>query len=46
MSDQKHVFGDKIKTCSLNPMTGFYMYGCCNTVPCDIGLHVVCVEVN
>jgi len=46
MSDQKNVFGDKLGSCSLKPLTGFYRDGCCNTGSNDIGLHVVCVEVN
>jgi uncharacterized protein (DUF2237 family) len=27
-------------------MTGFYRDGCCRTGPDDLGLHLVCVEVN
>jgi len=46
MSDQKNVFGDKLESCSLKPLTGFYRDGCCNTGSNDLGLHVVCVEVN
>lgn len=46
MAEQKNVFGDKLESCSLSPMTGFYRDGCCNTGSNDLGLHVVCVEVN
>ena len=27
---------------SVNPLTGFYRDGCCNTGPGDIGTHTVC----
>ena len=46
MSDQKNVFGDKLESCSISPLTGFYRDGCCNTGSNDLGLHIVCVEVN
>ena len=32
MSDQqRNVFGEPIEVCSLNPTTGFYRSGCCET---------------
>ena len=46
MTDQKNVFGDKLESCSISPLTGFYRDGCCNTGSNDLGLHIVCVEVN
>jgi uncharacterized protein (DUF2237 family) len=47
MSDQqRNVFGEPIKVCSLNPTTGFYRSGCCETGPEDVGVHTVCVEVT
>jgi uncharacterized protein len=47
MSDeQRNVFGEPIKICSLNPMTGFFRTGCCDTGPEDVGVHTVCVEVT
>lgn len=47
MSDQQHnVFGEPIEVCSLNPSTGFYRTGCCETGPEDVGVHTVCVEVT
>ncbi len=30
----------------MQPRTGFYRDGCCNTGPEDVGLHVVCTEVT
>ena len=47
MSDQqRNVFGEPIEVCSLNPSTGFYRTGCCETGPEDVGVHTVCVEVT
>lgn len=43
---QKNVFGEPIEVCSLNPTTGFYRTGCCDTGPEDVGVHTVCVEVT
>jgi uncharacterized protein (DUF2237 family) len=42
----KNVLGTDLETCSLDPRTGFYRDGCCNTGPQDHGLHLVCCEVN
>ena len=39
----KNVFGEKLKTCSNDPITGFYRDGCCNTGEEDKGRHTVCV---
>ena len=32
--------------CSLDPLTGFYRNGCCDTGGEDLGVHVVCVRVT
>jgi uncharacterized protein (DUF2237 family) len=37
-----NVFGEKLLTCSTNPMTGFYRDGCCQTGEEDRGTHTVC----
>ena len=39
---QKNVLGGDLEACSLDPMTGFYRDGCCNTGPGDVGTHTVC----
>ncbi len=39
----KNVFGSELAPCSLDPKTGFYRTGCCETGPEDIGEHTVCV---
>ena len=43
---QKNVLGSKLEVCSLQPMTGFYRNGCCETDENDMGLHTVCAEVT
>ena len=42
----KNVLGEPLQTCSVDPLTGFYRDGCCNTGASDSGLHLVCVEVT
>ena len=41
-----NVFGKKLELCSINPMTGFYRNGCCDTGPKDYGTHTVCAVVT
>jgi len=43
---QHNVFGEPIEVCSLNPITGFFRTGCCETAREDVGVHTVCVEVT
>ena len=45
-SNQKNVLNDKLELCSLNPVTGWYRDGCCNTDENDKGAHTVCAKVN
>jgi uncharacterized protein (DUF2237 family) len=42
-SPSRNVFGEPLVACSMNPVTGFYRDGCCNTGPEDVGSHTVCV---
>ncbi len=42
----KNVLGDDLITCSVDPLTGFYRDGCCNTGADDAGVHTVCAEVT
>jgi uncharacterized protein (DUF2237 family) len=42
----KNVLGGELEVCSLNPLTGFYRDGCCNTGAEDFGVHTVCTEVT
>jgi uncharacterized protein len=46
MPEDRNVLGEKLDTCSIRPMTGFYRTGCCETGAEDVGAHVVCVEVT
>ena len=39
---QKNVLGANLEPCSIDPLTGFYRDGCCNTGPGDVGTHTVC----
>ncbi len=42
----RNVLGGELQPCSLNPMTGFYRNGCCETGPHDLGLHTVCAVMT
>ncbi len=43
---QLNVFGEPLISCSLQPLTGFFRDGCCNTGPMDSGTHTVCAEMT
>ncbi len=45
-NEDRNVLGGTLVACSLDPLTGFYRDGCCNTGPEDMGLHVVCTQVT
>jgi uncharacterized protein (DUF2237 family) len=38
----RNVLGGKLEPCSLEPVTGFYRNGCCDTGTEDVGSHTVC----
>ena len=44
--DQKNVLGEKLESCSSNPVTGWFRDGCCNTDENDRGIHTVCAKVT
>lgn len=46
MRRPKNVLGTELQTCSVDPMTGYYRDGCCQTGPEDLGMHIVCAEMN
>ena len=46
MPSAKNVLGGPLKSCSTDPLTGFYRNGCCDTGPDDVGLHLVCTQVT
>jgi uncharacterized protein len=43
---QRNVLGGVLITCSVDPMTGFYRDGCCNTGMEDASSHTVCAVMN
>jgi uncharacterized protein (DUF2237 family) len=42
----RNVLGTDLEPCSLDPLTGFFRDGCCNTDQHDRGLHVVCARMT
>ncbi len=44
--EAKNVLGGELKPCNLDPVTGFYRNGCCETGPHDLGLHTVCAVMT
>jgi uncharacterized protein (DUF2237 family) len=45
-SFQRNVLGLPLESCSMQPMTGFFRTGCCETDEQDVGRHVVCAEMT
>ena len=41
-----NVFGNELKKCSINPLTGFLRDGCCSSPLNDIGKHIICAVVT
>ena len=46
VAESVNVLGDALQPCSLEPMTGFYRTGCCESGPDDEGMHTVCVVMT
>ena len=44
--DARNVLGGELVPCSLEPLTGFYRNGCCETGPEDVGQHTVCAVMT
>ena len=42
----RNVLGGELKPCSMDPVTGFYRNGCCETGPHDLGIHTVCAVMT
>lgn len=42
----KNVIGSDLEVCGLDPVTGFYRDGCCNTGADDAGVHTVCAVMT
>jgi hypothetical protein len=45
-AEETNVLGGRLEPCSVEPRTGFYRDGCCNTGSEDLGLHVVCARMT
>lgn len=39
---QKNVLGFDLEVCGMDPPTGYFRDGCCNTGTGDVGTHTVC----
>ena len=46
MDESFNVFGEKLEVCGMDPVTGFYRDGLCNTCKDDFGSHTVCIETS
>lgn len=42
----KNVFGTELKPCGMDPVTGYFRDGSCNTDETDFGSHTVCVVMT
>ena len=42
----RNVLGEKLELCSIDPVTGFFRDGCCNTSGEDFGSHTVCAVMT
>lgn len=41
-----NCLGGPLEECSLDPVTGFFRNGCCDTGPADHGAHTVCAVMT
>tara|TARA_B100001029_G_C15019913_1_gene429843 strand:+ start:369 stop:746 length:378 start_codon:yes stop_codon:yes gene_type:complete len=41
-----NVFGNELKKCSTNPLTGYLRDGCCSSISNDFGNHIICAVVS
>ncbi len=46
MDPSLNVLGDPLRSCSEDPMTGFFRNGCCDTCDQDTGSHTVCAVMT
>ena len=45
-SNDKNIFNKKLLQCGVNPVTGFYRNGYCNTDKNDYGTHTICSKMT
>ena len=46
MYEPINVLGEKLEICGVDPITGFYRDGACNTCKDHFGSHTVCIEAS
>tara|TARA_Y100000816_G_C25811647_1_gene424842 strand:+ start:251 stop:622 length:372 start_codon:yes stop_codon:yes gene_type:complete len=46
MSEDKNVLGEKLESCSTEPLTGYFRDGSCASDETDVGSHTVCAKVT
>lgn len=46
MDPSLNVLGEELASCSMDPVTGFFRNGCCDTGPMDEGSHTVCAVMT
>ena len=46
IDESVNVFGEPLESCGLDPKTGFFRDGFCNTCDEDQGSHTVCIEAS
>lgn len=46
MDASLNVLGNKLQSCSRDPVTGFFRNGCCDTCDEDAGSHTVCAVMT
>lgn len=44
--NERNVLGDDLEPCSLDPLTGWFRDGSCQTGPEDLGSHTICAVVT
>ena len=42
----RNVLGGELQPCSVDPVTGFFRNGCCETSAEDVGMHTVCAVMT
>ena len=42
----RNILGGELELCSVDPMTGYFRDGCCNTGSGDTGVHTVCAVMT
>ncbi len=45
-SERLNVLGGPLADCSLDPLTGYFRTGCCETGPLDTGRHTICARLT